>query len=59
VINCHLAGTGVVAFYDGLRHPPYTPSNRWRDPEGRRIVSGEMLKTIYYLLRFGVTPWSC
>ncbi len=59
VINRHLAGTGVVAFYDGPRHPPYTPVNWWRDPEGRRIVSGEMLKTIYYLLRFGVTPWSC
>jgi len=59
VINRHLAGTGVVAFYDGPRHPPYTPVNWWRDPEGRRIVSGEMLKTIYYLLRFGVTPWAC
>ncbi|MCS6939100.1 MAG: YdcF family protein [Roseiflexus sp.] len=59
VINRHLAGTGVVAIYDGPRNPPYTPANWWRDPEGRYIVPGELLKTLYYLLRFGVAPWAC
>lgn len=59
VINRHLADTGVVAIYDGPRNPPYTPTDWWRDPEGRYIVSGELLKTLYYLLRFGVAPWAC
>ena len=59
VINRHLASANIAAFYDGPRNPPYTPASWWRDPEGRRIVPGELLKTFYYLLRFGVTPWSC
>lgn len=59
VINRHLANTGVVAIYDGPRNPPYTPADWWRDPEGRYIVPGELLKTCYYLLRFGVAPWAC
>lgn len=59
VIHRHLADTGVVAIYDGPRNPPYTPANWWNDPEGRRIVPGELLKTLYYLVRFGVTPWTC
>lgn len=59
VINRHLANTGVVALYDGPRNPPYSPADWWRDPEGRRIVPGELFKTLYYLLRFGVAPWAC
>ncbi|MCS6840441.1 MAG: YdcF family protein [Roseiflexus sp.] len=59
VIKRHLADTGVVAIYDGPRNPPYTPADWWRNPEGRWIVPGELLKTFYYLLRFGVAPWAC
>ncbi|ABU56615.1 YdcF family protein [Roseiflexus castenholzii] len=59
VIKHHLAGSGIEAFYDGPRNPPYTPFDWWHHPEGRRIVAGELLKTFYYLLRFGVTPWEC
>lgn len=59
VIRRHLTGTGTIAIYDGPRNPPYTPADWWQNPEGRRIVPGELLKTVYYFLRFGVTPWEC
>lgn len=38
---------------------PAGPSDWWRNPEIRADVGSELVKMVYYALRYGWHPWSC
>ena len=38
---------------------PAGPSNWWRNAEIRGDVSSELVKMVFYTLRYGMRPWGC
>jgi uncharacterized SAM-binding protein YcdF (DUF218 family) len=47
----------VEILFRAARTYGYDRSNWWRDATGRQVVKAELLKTVYYLFVYGVSPW--
>lgn len=59
VIRQHLAGSNVTILYDPPRQFPVQAENWWQHPLGQEFVIGELVKTAYYWLRYGTSPFGC
>lgn len=59
VISHHLADSGVSIAYDPPRDFWFQPDDWWRLPVGRNLVIGELVKSGFYWLRYGVAPFGC
>lgn len=54
----HLRGLSVSVAVS-LAPAPYGPENWWYDPAMREKVVSELIKLVYYTVRYRVWPWSC
>jgi uncharacterized SAM-binding protein YcdF (DUF218 family) len=58
-IKQQLHDSEINIYYTPPTDQPYTPENWWQHSKGRSNVFSELLKFVYYSLRYGMSPWQC
>jgi uncharacterized SAM-binding protein YcdF (DUF218 family) len=54
-----LTSSDITVHYSAPPLREYGPHDWWLHPEGRYVVITELLKFVYYWLRYGMLPWDC
>lgn len=58
-VHHHLRDQPIQVFYQPVETPGFGPDDWWLSERGRKVVTDELYKILFYWGYYGLVPWIC